>query len=104
MQIVVFVYQNIDLFSLYTSTVAPLAWSVFLSFSPLPRAPLTGHRFLVVNLPAKCSLAARGTVERQGSILGILVPNWQCWPLCREGGAKNYLSGPFPNKNLRISS
>lgn len=44
----------------------------------------------------KCLLAARGTVERQGSILGILVPNWQCWPLCRERGANNYLSGPFP--------
>lgn len=81
-----FLYQNIDLFSLYTTTVAPLAWSVFLLFSPLPRAPLLGRRFLVFNLPAKRSLAARGTVVIQGSILGILVPNWQCWPLCREGG------------------
>lgn len=98
-----FVYQNIDLFSLYTSSAAPLAWSVFLSFSPSPGAPLTGRRCLVVDLPAKRSLAARGTIERQGSIfLGFLVPNWQCWPLCRWANIN--LSGPFQNKNLRLFS
>lgn len=77
-----FVYQNIDLFSLYTSTLALLLVHFF-SFSPLPRAPLMGHPYLDINLPAKRSLAARGTRERWGSIhLGFLVPNWQCRPLC----------------------
>lgn len=77
-----FVYQNIDLLSLYTSTLALLLVHFF-SFSPLPKAPLMGHPFLVIDLPAKQLLMARGTRERQGSIhLGILVPNWQCRPLC----------------------
>lgn len=80
-----FVYQNIDLFSLYTFTLALLLVHFF-SFSPLPKAPLTGHPLLVIDLPAKQSLAARGTRGRQGSIhLGILVPNWQCRHLCWGG-------------------
>lgn len=45
-----FVYQNIDLLSLYTSTLALLLVHFF-SFSPLPKAPLTGHPFLVNDLP-----------------------------------------------------
>lgn len=66
-----FVYQNIDLFSLYTFTLALLLVHFF-SFSPSPRAPLTGRPFLVIDLPVKQSLAARGTRGRQGSIcLGI---------------------------------
>lgn len=74
-----FLYQNIDLFSLYTSALALLLVHFF-SLSPL--APLMGHPYLDIDLPVKQSLAAWGTRERWGSIhLGILVPNWQCWPL-----------------------
>lgn len=84
-----FVYQNIDLFSLYTCTLALLlvrVFSLFFCFFPplLPKAPLTGHPYLDIDLPVKPSAAARGTRERWGQYSSgdFLVPNWQCWPLC----------------------
>lgn len=98
-----FVYQNIDLFSLYTFTLALLLVHFF-SFSPLPKAPLTGHPLLVIDLPAKQSLAARGTRGRQGSIhLGILVSNWQCRHLCWGRGAGTFIwLAPFQNENTEF--
>lgn len=56
-----FVYQNIDLFSLYTCTSAPLAWSVFLEFSPLPGLPWRA----VVFLSSTCHRSARWWQEGQ---------------------------------------
>lgn len=79
-----FVYQNIFVLSVHLHQCSACLVR-FPRVLPFARASLTGRRFLVINLPPKRSLVARGTAERQGSILGILVPNWQCWPLCREG-------------------
>lgn len=59
-----FVYQNIDLFSLYTSTLAFPLVRFFSVFPPLRGFPSVGHPQLDVDLPLEQLLAARRTRER----------------------------------------
>lgn len=96
-----FVYQNIDLFSLYTSTFCSASWSVSSRLHP-GGLPLTGHLFLDVDLPMKQSLAASGTRERWGSryleesscaLLAVLA-------FCVTGQGNTHLIGPFQNKTI----